>query len=86
MKDHRAEAGTWNWLVPRELGELAARVLMPLVLALSQWLQWRQTDRSAWDLWPAAFLVGFALFGFWKIYFSRKSAADDVAPGSPDLS
>lgn len=84
MKDYRAEAGTWNRLVPRRLGELAARVLMPLVLALVQWLRWRRTDGSAWDIWSAAFLVGLACFGFWRMYVARTSAADRAAPGSPD--
>ena len=85
MKDHRTDAGRWNRLVPKDLGQLAARVLMPLVLAFAVWGQWRRTDKSTWDLWPAAALVGLALFALWSIYFRRKSTAADTASESPDL-
>jgi hypothetical protein len=85
MKDYRTEAGKWNRLVPRDLGQLAARVLMPLVLAFAVWGQWRRTDKSVLDLWPAAGLAGFALFALWSIYFRRKSTAADTASESPGL-
>jgi hypothetical protein len=80
MKDYRAEAGKWNRLVPGDLGPLASRVLLPLALALSQWLWWRQTDRSAWDLWPAAVLVVLAFFALGQIYVSRRSAGRGADP------